>query len=146
MSYRRRLRLQKKTDEKLKKCGFSGKIIEVDEVKYSTVRNELLDKIRPQMESHDYLYGIFTSGSTGLPKNVVVSHQSVVDFIGNFTTVFPFGQEDVLANQAPFDFDVSVKDIYTSVFTGAKLVLIPKEMFATPPRLLDYLCEKKQRF
>ncbi len=40
-------------------------------------------------------------------------------------------------------FDVSVKDIYTSVMTGASLVLIPKEMFCTPPVLLDYLCEKK---
>lgn len=27
--------------------------------------------------------------------------------------------------------------------TGASLVLIPKEMFCTPPVLLDYLCEKK---
>ena len=45
--------------------------------------------------------------------------------------------------QAPFDFDVSVKDIYSAVMTGAQLVLIPKEYFSTPPRLLDYLCERK---
>ena len=48
------------------------------------------------------------------------------------------GETDIL-----YDFDVSVKDIYSSLMTGAKLVLIPKEYFATPPRLLDYLCEKK---
>lgn len=31
-----------------------------------------------------------------------------------------------IGNQAPFDFDVSVKDIYTSIFTGAKLGSDPK--------------------
>ena len=49
----------------------------------------------------------------------------------------------MIGNQAPFDFDVSVKDIYSSIMTGAQLVLIPKEYFSTPPRLLDYLCDKK---
>lgn len=134
---------EKKLTTKLSKCGFTGKTIEVEAVKHTTVQQDLLDKIRIGMEGRDYLYGIFTSGSTGFPKSVVVSHQSVIGFITDFTTVFPFGKEDVLANQTPFDFDVSVKDIYTSVFTGAKLVLVPKEMFTTPPRLLDYLCEKE---
>ena len=48
-----------------------------------------------------------------------------------------------MGNQAPLDFDVSVKDIYLSVITGAKLVLIPRRMFAEPALLLDYLCEKR---
>lgn len=134
---------EKKLTKRFKRCGFAGKIIEVENTESAAVRNDLLDKIRAQMKSRDYLYGMFTSGSTGFPKNVVVSHQSVIHFIKDFTATFPFEPEDVLANQAPFDFDVSVKDIYTSVFTGAKLVLIPKAMFTTPPRLLDYLCEKK---
>ena len=30
-----------------------------------------------------------------------------------------------------------------SVFCGARLVLIPSVMFATPPALLDYLCENQ---
>lgn len=134
---------EKRLTEKLKKSGFAGTIIEIETVKSGEVRSDLLDGIRERIDSRDYLYGIFTSGSTGIPKNVVVSHQSVIDFINAFTAVFPFQPEDVLANQAPFDFDVSVKDIYISVFTGAKLILIPKEMFTTPPRLLDYLCEKE---
>lgn len=49
----------------------------------------------------------------------------------------------MLGNQAPFDFDVSVKDIYSAVMTGAELALIPKEYFSTPPRLLDDLCERR---
>ena len=63
--------------------------------------------------------------------------------IRHFTEIFEITSEDVIGNQAPFDFDVSVKDIYSSIMTGAQLVLIPKEYFSTPPRLLDYLCDKK---
>ena len=102
-----------------------------------------LAKIREQSGETDILYGIFTSGSTGTPKAVAVSHGAVIRFIRHFTEIFGITAGDVIGNQAPFDFDVSVKDIYSSLMTGAKLVLIPKEYFATPPRLLDYLCEKK---
>ena len=102
-----------------------------------------LAKIREQSGETDILYGIFTSGSTGTPKAVTVSHGAVIRFIRHFTEIFGITAGDVIGNQAPFDFDVSVKDIYSSLMTGAKLVLIPKEYFATPPRLLDYLCEKK---
>lgn len=98
---------------------------------------------REQGSIDDLLYGIFTSGSTGTPKGIVVSHRAVIDFITHFTETFGIEENDRIGNQAPFDFDVSVKDIYSAMMTGATLVLIPRELFSTPPRLLDYLCEKK---
>lgn len=101
-----------------------------------------LRKRRRQVDGNDILYGIFTSGSTGAPKGIVVSHQAVMDFIGHFTELFSFSPDDRIGNQAPFDFDVSVKDIYSSVMTGATLVLIPRERFSSPARLLDYLCDR----
>lgn len=102
-----------------------------------------LEQIQGQWKETDALYGIFTSGSTGTPKAIVVSHGAVSRFVRHFTEIFEITSEDVIGNQAPFDFDVSVKDIYSSIMTGAQLVLIPKEYFSTPPRLLDYLCDKK---
>lgn len=102
-----------------------------------------LEKIRIGSRETDILYALFTSGSTGVPKAVMVSHESVIRFVGHFTEIFGITEKDIIGNQAPFDFDVSVKDIYSCIMTGASLVLIPKEYFATPPRLLDYLCEKR---
>ena len=48
-----------------------------------------------------------------------------------------------LGNQAPFDFDVSVKDIYSTLKTGASMEIIPKRLFSIPTGLLDYLCDRK---
>ena len=74
---------------------------------------------------------------------MVVSHSSVLDFTDVFTETFGFDKTERIANQAPFDFDVSVKDIYTAIKTGATLVLVPRELFSRPVELLDFLCEQK---
>lgn len=102
-----------------------------------------LAAVREASGEKDLLYAVFTSGSSGTPKAVAVSHGAVIRFIGHFTELFGISRDDVLGSQAPFDFDVSVKDIYSAVMTGAELVLIPKEYFSTPPRLLDFLNEKR---
>ena len=91
----------------------------------------------------DPLYVNFTSGSTGTPKGVVVGHRSVIDFIGNFTALFGIASDDRIANQAPFDFDVSVKDIYSGLAMGATVHLIPRDYFSVPTRLMDFLAERE---
>lgn len=101
-----------------------------------------LDKVRENALDTDPLYANFTSGSTGVPKGVVVCHRSVIDFIEQFTSLFSITQEDVIGNQAPFDFDVSVKDIYSAMKTGARLEIIPKPLFSQPAKLLDHLCDR----
>lgn len=102
-----------------------------------------LAAVRARMTDTAPLYVNFTSGSTGTPKGVAVSHRSVIEFMAPFTELFRITEHDVLGNQAPFDFDVSVKDIYSGLYTGAKVQIIPREYFSNPTMLMDYLCEKK---
>ena len=104
---------------------------------------ELLQKARDGFYDLMPLYVNFTSGSTGIPKGVAVGHASVIDFIPEFCRVFEIDNTDIIANQAPFDFDVSVKDIYSGLYTGAEVRLIPREYFSNPTVLMDYLSDNR---
>ena len=126
--------------------SFTGEILDLETLKAldsTAVDLPLLASIRGQAMDTDPLYGIFTSGSTGTPKGVVVGHRSVIDFMEHFTELFHITSEDVIGNQAPFDFDVSVKDIYSTLKTGATMEIIPKRLFSIPTGLMDYLCDRK---
>lgn len=115
-------------------------IFNIKDLKISKIDESELLHAKEYHKDTNPLYINFTSGSTGVPKGVTISHKSVIDFIDNFTKIFNFNENDIIANQAPFDFDVSVKDIYSSICVGATLVIIPKPYFSNPARLLDYLC------
>ena len=95
-----------------------------------------------QIIDTDPLYAIFTSGSTGVPKGVLVSHRSVLDLLSSFAQVFSFDEESVFGNQAPFDFDVSVKDIYNALRCCGRVEVIPKRMFVRPNLLIPHLAER----
>ena len=124
-----------------REIGKENKILLIEDVLKNKINFEELKRIREQTLDVDPLYANFTSGSTGIPKGVLVGHRSVIDFINIFTEKFNINNNDIIGNQAPFDFDVSVKDIYSSIKTGATLVIIPKKMFSRPANLLDYLCD-----
>ena len=115
----------------------------IKDLKNGKVNKEALEMAKSKHIDYDPLYVNFTSGSTGVPKGVVISHRSVIDFIDNFTEIFKFKSKDIIGNQAPFDFDISVKDIYSAIKTGATLVIIPKRYFSNPAALLDYVCDNK---
>ena len=76
-------------------------------------------------------------------RGFIVNHRSVIDFIDCFTDTFHITENDVIGNQAPFDFDVSVKDIYSTLKTGATMQIIPKKLFSFPMPLMDYLDDRK---
>lgn len=66
---------------------------------------------------------LFTSGSTGTPKGVVISHEAAIVFIEWAAYEFGITSSDVISSIAPFNFDLSVFDIYVTAMSGATLLL-----------------------
>ena len=92
---------------------------------------------------NDPLYCIFTAGSTGIPKGVLKSHKSVEIMTECFSREFGFDSERIFGNQCPFDFDVSYKDIFSTIRNGAELHILEKTLFSFPTMLTERLNERK---
>ena len=132
-----------KDNATLDQIEFKGLRLSYSEAITKEKDEALLAEIRSEIIDLDPVYSIFTSGSTGVPKGVLISHRGMMDFADFLIERFGITDEDVVANQAPFYFDCSVKDIGICLRSGATLNIIPRKCFAFPKLLIDFLNERK---
>lgn len=125
------------------RIGAGWRLVSYESLCGHEVLERALEQVSETALDVDPLYAICTSGSTGVPKAVLVSHRSVVDFITVFVRTFGLTGDEVFGNQAPFDFDVSVKDIYSTLYCHARMHIIPRVCFSMPKKLIDLLNEQK---
>lgn len=118
--------------------NYTGKYVIYEEVPEQE-RDLLVEQAVNRIVDTDLLYVLFTSGSTGVPKGVCITHRGVVDYIDWVTDTFQITQEDSFGNQAPFYFDNSILDIYSTMKTGTTLYIVPRKLFSQPVRLLEFL-------
>lgn len=78
--------------------------------------------------TNEIAYIIFTSGSTGKPKGVPISRDNLANFINWISNLAPLSQYKHInvLNQASFSFDLSVADIYYSLYNGHTLIGLSK--------------------
>lgn len=94
------------------------------------------------VKEDDIFYIIFTSGSTGAPKGVQITTSCLNHFLywssqlGNLNTQ---KEKAVFLNQAPFSFDLSVMDLYTTLYLGGTLWVLEKEIQENMKLLLESL-------
>lgn len=87
----------------------------------------------------DPIYIMYTSGSTGTPKGVTIPHRGILDYARWLQETFRFDEKTVLGNQSAFYFDNSTLDIYTMMYTGAEMVIIPEVLFRFPAKLPEFI-------
>ena len=115
-------------DAEINKINFS----EIGDIPYFPIASR---------DSASSMFGIFTSCSTGMPKLVVKNDTGISDFIREYCTVFGFNENEIFANQIPFYFDASTKDIFSTVLLGATTVIFPQTVFSFPLKLIEALSE-----
>jgi amino acid adenylation domain-containing protein len=84
-------------------------------------------------------YLLFTSGSTGMPKGVIVSHRSVIEFVSWASRYFDMRSSDHNSCHSPLHFDLSVFDLFGTFATGAELHLVPPGLSTLPARLSAFI-------
>ena len=135
--------VDRNTREKAKSLGFRGDICSYEEALSRQANDVLLLDISHKAKETDTIYQVFTSGSTGEPKGVVASHRNVIDYIEGLGKVVECDENTVFGNQAPLYLDACLKDVYTTLKYGAATYFIPKKLFMSPVKLIEYLNEHK---
>lgn len=109
----------------------NGNVKLLDDIK--TIINDTTAKVSfdDYVKKEDTFYIIFTSGSTGTPKGVQITRDCLDNFISWAITLGSGCKGDVhktFINQAPFSFDLSVMDMFLSLYTGGTLWCLTKEL------------------
>jgi len=93
----------------------------------------------PRVDPGDPAYILYTSGSTGEPKGVCLSHRNAMAFVTWAAAETRLTGHDRLSGHAPFNFDLSVFDLYGAFHAGAAVDLIPAELAYAAEPLTEFL-------
>ncbi|QHS63369.1 non-ribosomal peptide synthetase [Chitinophaga agri] len=100
---------------------------------YSTANPEVMQPA----DSDSYIF--YTSGSTGKGKGIVGAHDSLSHYIHWHMREWNIGKGHRISQLAPVTFDASLKDIFTSLASGATLCIPSPSVRNNMPLLVDWL-------
>lgn len=134
---------EKELSDNISRTGTDAQIFIADEIADMPADDKVLEGILKSMIDTDPLYCLFTSGSTGVPKGTVISHRNVIAYTDWVIETFGIDENTVFGSQTPFYFSMSVTDFFSTIRTGAELVIIPKKFFSFPIKLMQYINDYK---
>ncbi|GAB3038448.1 hypothetical protein GCM10027285_23010 [Oleiagrimonas citrea] len=88
-------------------------------------------------------YVIYTSGSTGHPKGVMNTHRAVVNRLFRLQEDYPYSSSDRVLQKTPIGFDVSVREIFSTLLAGACLVQARPDGHKDPTYLIEVIAREK---
>ena len=120
----------------------NAEVIRVDK-DWALIALQQSDNLAAVVVPDNLAYVIFTSGSTGKPKGVMVTHGNVVRLLKSTEPWFDFDERDVWTMFHSYAFDFSVWEIWGSLMTGGRLVLVPYWVTRSPQDFYNLLAQEK---
>ena len=106
---------------------------------WTTITQEYMGNLEPQVRPEHLAYVIYTSGSTGKPKGVQIQHQSVVNFLTSMRQQPGLTKQDILLSVTTLSFDIAGLEIFLPLTTGARLELVSRETATDGLQLMSAL-------
>ena len=118
-------------------------VLTVEEINYIYKNSE-----EQFITNNDIAYIIFTSGSTGNSKGVPIAYDNLNHFIEWIINLSEFNFCDNLRvlSQANFSFDLSVMDIYFSLYKGGTIVAIDDKTKLDLKKMYEIIQKEKINF
>lgn len=110
------------------------------------LEESLDEKLVASVSGSNPAYIMFTSGSTGVPKGVLISQRSLLNFISWGRETYHLSTDDIMTNVNPIYFDNSVFDFYCSVFNGITMAAFSKDIVEKPKEMLQIIHDTKCTF
>lgn len=116
-----------------------------DEVQTTSLKKISFNQSPNALNSNTTAYIIFTSGSTGSPKGIAISYNNLacfINWISNLNALKDYNKINVLS-QALFSFDLSVADLYYSLYNGHTLIGLDKSGVMDLDYILNTIIKNK---
>jgi amino acid adenylation domain-containing protein len=122
----------------------SSKIICLDS-EWNNITQKSLTNLTIQTTTENAVYTIYTSGSTGKPKGVVCTYGGLVNtyLAWQQSNLLPTDNNSCYLQMANFSFDVFTGDLIKALYSGAKLVICPKEFLLEPKKLYQLMIKEQ---
>ena len=91
----------------------------------------------------DLAYVMYTSGTTGVPKGIMHTHRSGLNYAKLSKDLYEVCSEDVCGNHSPLHFDISTFGYFTMPLATGTTVIIP-EAYKNFPASLSQMVEKEK--
>jgi amino acid adenylation domain-containing protein len=92
------------------------------------IAKENQTNLNQHVATENLAYIIYTSGSTGIPKGVMITQGSLVNYVETAKNDFQLGPKDRVLQFASISFDASAEEIYPCLTSGGTLVLRTEPM------------------
>ncbi|MFP2930364.1 amino acid adenylation domain-containing protein, partial [Pyxidicoccus sp. 3LG] len=116
----------------------SVRVIDLDAELKHAATEPVGDLPTPGGPSH-LAYVLYTSGTTGRPKGTLITHRSLANHATWMGATYELGAGDRQLQLASLSFDASVAELFSTLLSGATLVLAPPAAHRDPATLAQVL-------